>query len=267
MPHHVKRQTASAAISAVIALLLSLSTGPGSAQEQTPNVDEVIDEQSEATDSAQQSQAVVNALDDDIITDIAATREARQALNRLLIYNNNLETLIADQQAEVDSLQRQIDEFGGVEQDVVPLMFDMIDTLDNIIELDMPFLQKERGDRIARLRANMDRSDLTVSEKYRQIMEAYQVEAAYGRNIEAYVGTLEIAGAERRVDLLRIGRILLAYQTLDQAETGFWDKTRAQWVALDSSYRAELADGLRIARKQMAPRLLEVPVPAAGALE
>ena len=131
----------------------------------------------------------------------------------------------------------------------------------------MPFLQKERSDRIARLRSNMDRADLTVSEKYRQIMEAYQVEAAYGRNIEAYVGTLEIDGIERRVDLLRVGRILLAYQTLDRAGTGFWDKTQAQWVALGGDYRTEIADGLRIARKQMAPRLLELPVPAAGALE
>ena len=267
MPHHVKRPTMSGAIAAVIVLLLSLQIVPGRAQEQTPDVDDVIDEQSEANDSAQQSQAVVNALDDEIVVDIAATREARQELNRLLIYNNNLETLIADQRAEVDELQRQIDEFGSVEQDVVPLMFDMIETLASIVELDMPFLQKERNDRIARLRANMERSDLTVSEKYRQIMEAYQVEAAFGRNIEAYVGTLEIDGVERRVDLLRVGRILLAYQTLDQAETGFWDKTEARWVPLGSAYRAEIADGLRIARRQMAPRLLEVPIPAAGAME
>lgn len=264
MPHHVKRPISFPIAVAGIALLLS---APGHAQEPPLSIDEVIDEQSEANELSRQSQAAINALDDDIVVDIAATREARQELNRLLIYNNNLETLVADQQVEVDSLQRQIDEFGGIEQDVVPLMFEMIDTLDNVIELDMPFLQKERSDRIVRLRANMNRSDLTVSEKYRQIMEAYQIEAAYGRNIEAYVGTLQIDGVERRVDVLRIGRILLAYQTLDQAETGFWDKTQSDWVALDNVYRSEIADGLRIARKQMAPRLLEVPVPAAGALE
>jgi len=63
--------------------------------------------------------------------------------------------------------------------------------------------------------------------------------------------------------LLRVGRIVLAYQTLDRTETGFWDKTERHWV-VDNSYSRDIADGLRIARKQMAPRLLEIPVPAAG---
>ncbi len=98
-------------------------------------------------------------------------------------------------------------------------------------------------------------------------MEAYQIEAGYGRNIEAYIGALNIDGMEMRVDILRVGRILLAYQTVDQSSVGFYDKTMDQWTELDSSYRTEIADGLRIARRQMAPRLLELPLPAAGDIQ
>jgi hypothetical protein len=249
-------------------MLCFLATlAPGTATAQDANIDDALEQQSTTNEAAQQSQDLIDTLDDDIVADIGSNRAARQQINRLLIFNNNLDALIADQDGEIASIENQIADFGSVEQDVVPFMFEMIETLQRFIDLDMPFLQRERADRIARLEANMDRADLAVSEKYRQIMEAYQIETAYGRNIEAYVGALVIDGAERRVDILRVGRILLAYQTLDQAAVGFWDKSSGQWTTLDNAYRREISDGLRIARKQMAPRLLELPIPAAGAAQ
>jgi hypothetical protein len=145
-------------------------------------------------------------------------------------------------------------------------MYEMIANLRAFIDLDMPFSHNERRDRIERLETNMDRSDMTVSEKYRQIMEAYQIETSYGRNIEAYLGTLEIDGIDRKVDMLRVGRILLAYQTPDQSDTGFWDTTKQEWAPLDGSYRRAVRDAIRIARKQATPALLELPIPAAGPL-
>lgn len=247
----------------IICTMLTALLRIAQAQEPAPAIDSALEEQAASGQQSQQSQLAVDQLDDETGSDIAQNRQAARQLNRRKIYNSNLEALVADQEREKLSLQQQIDEFGSVEQGVVPLMFEMIRTLRKLIELDMPFLQKERSDRLARLETNMSRSDLSVSERYRQIMEAYQIEASYGRNIEAYIGTLEIGGEERKVDLLRVGRILLAYQTLDRAETGFWDKSERRWV-VDNSYSRDIADGMRIARKQMAPRLLELPLPAAG---
>lgn len=248
-----------------LCLLAFCFAGMAFGQDDDADVDAVVEQQSATTENSRSSQALIDQLEETTADDIAETRIARQQVDRLLIYNDNLESLVADQDREIASIEQQIAEFGDVERNVVPFMLEMIDTLARFIELDMPFLQLERTDRIARLRSNMERSDLTVSEKYRQIMEAYQIEAGYGRNIEAYIGALEIDGIERRVDLLRVGRVLLAYQTLDQSRVGFWDKTRGAWFELDNAYRTEIADGLRIARKQMAPRLLELPLPAAGA--
>jgi len=260
MPHNIKP-------AGVHSLLIVALCAAGTTLAQESAIDEAIGVQSATSDGSQQSQVVIDSLDDRIASDIAENRYARQQLGRLLVYNNNLEALVADQDREIAALERQIVDFGNVERDVVPFMIEMIAALGRFIELDMPFLQRERSDRLARLEANMGRSELTVSEKYRQIMEAYQVEASYGRNIEAYIGTLSIDGVERQVDLLRVGRLLLAYQTVDQAAVGYWDRTNGAWASLDGSYRSEIADGLRIARKQMAPRLLELPVPAAGPLK
>lgn len=270
MPHYVERERfrlPAAFKFALCIFMMGSMSSPWAQDAEDADIDDVLEQQSSANEDSQQSQDIIDSLDDDISADIARNRAARQQINRLLIYNRNLETLVGDQDSEIASIERQIADFGSVEQDVVPFMFEMIGTLKQFIDLDMPFLQRERADRIGRLEANMERADLAVSEKYRQIMEAYQIEASYGRNIEAYVGALVIDGAERRVDILRVGRILLAYQTLDQTEVGFWNKTNGQWTTLGNSYRREISDGLRIARKQMAPRLLELPIPAAGAAQ
>jgi len=93
-------------------------------------------------------------------------------------------------------------------------------------------------------------------------MEAYQVEMEYGRTIEAYRGTLESNGEKRTVNFFRLGRVALFYQTLDEQETGRWDKTTNNWAQLSSDYRLPVSKGLRIARKQAAPDLLLLPVNA-----
>jgi len=78
------------------------------------------------------------------------------------------------------------------------------------------------------------------------------------------VFTLTIDGKETIVDLLRFGRIALVYQSLDETQTGYWDKETRAWVPLDSSYRSSIRQGLRIARKQAAPDLIRLPLPAAA---
>ena len=89
------------------------------------------------------------------------------------------------------------------------------------------------------------------------------IETDFGKSIEASRGKLPIGGGDPRdVDFLRVGRILLAYQTLDRSETGYWNKASASWDVLDDSYRRPITNGIRIARKQAAPDLLELPIPA-----
>ena len=108
----------------------------------------------------------------------------------------------------------------------------------------------------------MGRADVTIAEKYRQVMASYQDEVAVGRNIESYSGELEIAGATRTVDFLRVGRVLLAYQTLDRAETGYWDTRTRQWRTLDSGFRRPVTLGIRIAQGLAPPDILALPIAA-----
>lgn len=108
----------------------------------------------------------------------------------------------------------------------------------------------------------MDDANVTISEKYRRIMEAYQIESDFSRNIEATTANLDIKGDVREVNFFRLGRVVLAYQTLDRSDTGFYNKSTRNWEPLPDSYRKAITEGLRIARKQAAPNLLTVPVNA-----
>ena len=145
----------------------------------------------------------------------------------------------------------------------------MIDALGQSIKVDVPFLMREREDRISNLREIMSRSDVSVAEKFRKVMEAYQIENEYGSTSEYYTQSLPYDGTSLEFNMLRIGRIGLYFQSDDSRITGRWDTTagddgRGGWV-VDSSARNEVRKGLRMAKQLIAPELINIPVSAAEA--
>ena len=177
-------------------------------------------------------------------------------------YNNQVQKIVNGQVEELNSMESQLTEIDTTNQGVIPLMSRMVETMQKFIDLDVPFLPKERLKRIEELTELLDRADVTVSEKYRRIMEAYQVEMEYGRTIEAYTGDLKKDGNSRSVDFLRIGRVALMYQTLDKKETAAWDKQNKIWQILTEEYRKSVSEGLKIAKKQSPPNLIKLPISA-----
>jgi hypothetical protein len=192
---------------------------------------------------------------------LAEYRAVVRETESLKIYNDNLEKVVMDQREEVVSINQQLSGLEATNRGIVPLMLEMIDTLDKIVESDMPFRLEERRARVVRLRDMMDQADVTASEKYRRVMEAYQGEMEYGRTTEAYAEALPSTG--QTVDFLRIGRTLLIYQSSDQLTTGWFNPTTRKYEDLPDRYRLEVKEGLAIARNEKAPNLVMLPVPGA----
>ena len=161
-------------------------------------------------------------------------------------------------------LNDSIDNVTVIERQIGPLIERMIDNLDKFVSLDIPFLLKERQDRIAFLKDTLDRSDVAVSEKFSQVLQAYQVENSYGSTIEAYTDVIELDGKDRQVDLLKWGRVSLVFQTPDAATTGVWDNKAREWVIVGDEFRSGVRDGIRIARKTQTAGLVQLPVAAPG---
>jgi len=240
--------------------LMALCVSAASASEKV--VTSSLAEQKASDSASQKSQKRIAQLADQTSELIGDYRLALQKLDRVKIYNRHLQTLVNSQEEEKANITRQLDDFQVVQTEIVPLMEIMIANLEQFIAMDLPFNLEERNDRIAALREMMDDSEITISEKYRKIMEAYQIETNFGRDMEARNGALDLAGETREVQFLRLGRLLLAYQTANKEETGFFNPNTRQWETLPDEYRSSISEGLRIARKQAPPNLLMLPITA-----
>jgi len=224
---------------------------------QAGSLENAIDSQVKTDVAAQKSQQQIDGLADETVQLLAEYRETLRQTDSLRAYNDQLEKLVSSQQKELDSINIQLRNIESTQRDIVPLMLKMIDTMVQFVALDLPFLPKERQARITQLQTLMERADVTIAEKYRRILEAYQVETEYGRTIEAYRDELTVDEMTRTVDFLRIGRVSLYYLTLDGLEAGIWNNG---WQALPNEYRQPISQALKVAMKQLPPDLLVLPV-------
>ena len=257
----MKNPSQRAAILASAALASLLTVLPVTAQNNTGLVQSNVNEQLSTNRAAAASQAKINTLDDETQTMLGDYRATLRETESLRRYNEQLELQIKSQNEEIASIQQSIDEIERTNREIYPLMQRMIETLEQFVKLDVPFLAEERAGRIATLKQTLSRADVSTAEKYRRILEAYTIEMEYGRTLEAYEGKLGEGDAARTVNFLRIGRVGLLYQTLDGDETGYWDADKKGWVE-DNDYEEDVADGLKVARKQTAPDLLIAPIRA-----
>ena len=247
------------AAAALVALSFSGAWAVSSSRAE--GVDPVLSEQSQADKAASATQERIDEIQDTTQEMLAKYRQALEDAASLERYNQQLESQVKSQADTIGDMRGQLAEIETTQREVLPLMQRMIDTLERFVALDVPFLSEERAKRVDGLKALLSRADVTGSEKYRRILEAYQIEMDYGRTLEAYEGPIDTGGEKRTVQFVRVGRVALLYQTLDGRETGYWDVGARKWVR-DDSYARDVHEALRVAKKQGAPDLLMVPVPA-----
>ena len=209
---------------------------------------------------AKTSQAKIDALTEETRRLLGEYKTVLKQIEGLRVYNRQLDKQIAGQKQEMQQLSTSIDEVTIIERQITPLMLRMIEGLDQFVSLDLPFLLNERYDRIERLREMMDRADVAVSEKFSQVLRAFQIENEYGRTMESYADTIDIGGVDRKVDVLKVGRVSLVYQTPDGEETGSWNKMTKAWEPLGDEYTTPVRNGIRMARKQLSVDMLTLPI-------
>ena len=248
-----------AGLAAVLALSPAAAPTTAWAQALEANKQEVLTAQAEGN----RAQDQINTLDDETAALESEYKAVLQQLDTLRVYNDQLRELITAQIAEIAITQRDIDRVTTIDREVVPLMLRMVEGLDQFVELDVPFLIEERRNRITNLHSLMQRADASPAEKFRRVLEAYQIENEYGRTIEGSRGVVNTAdGRQITVDFLRIGRVALIYKTLDDALIARWNQGRRQWDQIDSGYLTPVKQALSIAREQAAPDLLLLPIDA-----
>jgi cobalamin-dependent methionine synthase I len=163
------------------------------------SVDEVLQAEDRRLNLAQQSQERINS----IVEGTRSLEDQYRAINKeidgLKVYNRLMRAQVDGQQSVLEDIALSIDQVDVINRQIFPLMERMIDGLDQSVKLDVPFLMEERVERIDNLRSIMERSDVSVAEKFRKVMEAYQIELDYGTSSEFYTQSLTLEdGATRR---------------------------------------------------------------------
>ncbi len=245
---------------AIVAASGLLLGGSGAAAD---TLDQIFSVRGATHAAAKTSQQTIDKLADQTATLLQQYRGETSQVDSLRVYNDQLQKLVTSQTNEMNKLQTEIDGVTEIEREIFPLMQRMVDMIAQVVDADVPFLLDERKKRVDNLRDLLNRSDVTVAEKYRLIIESYSIENSFGHSIEAYQDTLEVGGQERDVDFLRIGRLALYYQTRDGELSGAWDQDAKAWVELPSSYAGSIKQGLKVARKQSPPNLLLLPLQGA----
>jgi len=222
------------------------------------DLDEVLLLTQAINNQGRASQSRINSLNSETRQLKSEYKTVLKEVEALKVYNEQLRRQIERQQVRIRELGESIAQATVIQRQITPLMLRMIDGLEQFVSLDVPFQLKERTDRVARLREVVRRADVVVSEKFGAVLNAYQIEGEYGRTMEAYSDTLP--GTQKIVDFLRVGRVVLVYQTADGEESGFWNKSTERFELLDDSYNANIKQAIRIARKQAAVDLVVLPV-------
>ncbi|MDV6315688.1 DUF3450 domain-containing protein [Idiomarina sp. HP20-50] len=230
------------------------------AYSQQEKLEPVVEKASSINESARKSQLTIDEISDDMQERLQQYKRILKEIDGLKVYTAQIEQQIRSQETEKQDIDNSIDQVSYVERQITPLMLRMIDSLESFVELDVPFLQTERSERLQQLNDLMTRANVDVSEKFRRVMEAYQIEADYGRNIEAYTAEHSINGQPQDVTFLRIGRVALIYKTRDGQQLGIWNQEKRSWQELDSKHLPAVEEAIRIARKQLAPDLLMMPL-------
>lgn len=244
-------------IKSSIALLLSSTLIP-------VHADDLNDAQallSKTNQASAQSQKRVDVSAEKALTLEAEIEQLQEEVSNLKIYRDHLASLVASQDQEVSSLNQQIEQIAQTRQGVVPLMYHMLDGLKTIVANDKPIRKAQREARIAKLDSMMTRADVADAEKFRRILEAYQIEIDYGTKLGVYQGKIALNTNEQvEADILYLGRISLIARSLSGNVFWRWSSQQKVWQIIGSQQQAQLDKAFAMAQKQIAPSMLTLPV-------
>lgn len=226
-------------------------------------IDRAMDAVAAKNTASAASQEEINRLANAASSTFEEFKRENDTLEALLVLNAEWRQRIARQESNIAELDESIANVEIVTREIPLLTQKMLESAEQFIELDYPFHLTERRARVAFARDAITNPAVSIAERFRQVLVLYQTENSYGRTIETYPDSIELNGAVRDVNIVRIGRVALIYQTTDRQVTGAWDRDARAWVELPAGeYRTAVQTAIRVASQLDAPKIIDLPVHA-----
>jgi hypothetical protein len=261
----MKKQSLKALASmAMFAIAVTTVAEEPAVVERTAEVSEILNAGAEKVQAAKKSQIKVDRIADQTDGLLQEFKQVNKQIESLRVYNSQLERQIISQKQMMVELEESIENATVIERGISPLMANMLDALEDFVNLDMPFKKERRQQAVADLYVNLDSAKFSAAEKFRQVLEVYDIESDYSLSMESYTDQIDLEGDGSLVEvqMLRIGRVALAYQSKDKSRVGVWDKDNNRWQSLDSGYRRPVDQAIRIAVKLAPQDVIEIPITA-----
>jgi hypothetical protein len=161
------------------------------------------------------------------------------------------------------NLQFKKSEISKLREQLEACLADVVKRMREFIEKDLSFLPEERQKRLVTLEQSLSSNDVAMSEKLRRVFsEGLQIEAEYGRRVEATDETLNLNGEDSQVIIFRLGRIGMYYISLDGQETGRWNQETKQWEKLPKKMNRNIRRTADIAAGKQIAEIVDLPLRA-----
>jgi len=245
-------------INAILYLLISASV-----VHHTPLLAASIsDVQKQVVNAQQQNVEIQTQIDELHTQQQQLDRQYQSLLIELEDINNNnhkLEQRIQQQTKRITSFNQQLESIAQIDLEIEPLMTQMQLALEQFVSADLPFLPRERSTALEQLNESLLDAQSALGDKYLALLNAYKDEAAYASDIEVYQDSIVLNNTDTQVNIFRLGRTALYYQTLDKSSSAHWSKTLNSWQELSSEQNALLSQAIASTNGTSVPRLLSLP--------
>jgi len=178
----------------------------------------------------------------------------------LLAENKMLQKEAKRHQNTIADAKQKITALEQITKELRPYLGCVYTQLVQSVSASPPFLQKERQMRLKRLGDTIDNPEISVNEKFRKLLEALQIEAEYGTSVEVYRELIDFENNKILVNIFRLGRLSLFFQTLDRKTSVVYNPVLASWDRLPAEFNREIGIAIDIAKKRRAAALLLLPI-------
>jgi hypothetical protein len=175
------------------------------------------------------------------------------------VYLEQQRVFLRSQENELAALRSQLERVGSIERDLTPMLLEMYIGLEAFINQDLPYQLGERQDRLGRIEEALGDSQISPSEKYRLMINAFEIESAAGRSLRAYSQEVEVNGVPELAEILQIGRVAMIRDIGGNME--IMTKDNPTWRPVPGSMAADVQRAFRIAKELTTPSVFAAPLP------
>jgi FtsZ-binding cell division protein ZapB len=183
---------------------------------------------------------------------------------RLAMEREHLTKELEAMQERIADLENQIEAMEKISEKLTPFLYGVYEKMVDSVDQRLPFLQKERSGRLANLKTTLDDPQIVLGEKFRKVMEALFIEAEFGNTVEVNQEKIFLDDEDVLVNVLRLGRISLLFETLDQTTSGYYDLDESQWRILPHSANRDIRIAMEIGSKRRPADVVTLPLGRIG---